>query len=184
MNRQRDCLLIAGIPAIGKSFFSRWLAREHGYAHIDIDIDANNPAVDVAKILQVLHDCFAAKTSQDTKVLLGTLPPRVVVDWGFPPERLAQVAKLKDAGVRLFWFDSDRARARAEFINRDTARKHNLPHFRQLSVQAFDIQMSKIEKEWERIRSLFAPNEIDVLSANGQRPSPEELWRLMNARVA
>ena len=173
MNRQRDCLLIAGIPAIGKSFFSRWLAREHGYAHIDIDIDANNPAVDVAKILQVLHDCFAAKTSQDTKVLLGTLPPRVVVDWGFPPERLAQVAKLKDAGVRLFWFDSDRARARAEFINRDT-----------VSVSALDVQMPLIEKEWERISALFAPNEIDMLSADGQRKSPEEIWRLMNARVA
>jgi hypothetical protein len=34
---ERPLLLVAGIPATGKSHFGRWLSQEYKYVHVDIE---------------------------------------------------------------------------------------------------------------------------------------------------
>ena len=152
MVKGSDRLLIAGVPATGKSYFCHWLAREHGYVHIDID------SLSLREETTVLNEYCAGK--------IIAAKPYVVIDWGFPPENLATVQILRDVGFDIWWFDGDRARARKEFIIRDT-----------VPIQYLNIQMQKIESSWEQIKSAFFPHLIDVLAADGTRKSPEEIWK-------
>jgi hypothetical protein len=96
---------------------------------------------------------------------------RVVWDWGFPPERIEGVRKLKQAGFQVWWFDADHAAARKAFIARGT-----------VSVECLDIQMPKIVQAWPNIRDVFQPSIVETLGADGLRKSPEEIWRLMQER--
>jgi hypothetical protein len=171
MNKTRDRLLLAGIPAAGKSYFSRWLADKQGYIHVDVDSPGSDSRVQC--VLHRLNACISAITTQEAQAKLSALPQKVVLDWGFSPENIASVRRLKDAGVRLFWFDGDRAKARTEFIRRGT-----------VPVECLDVQMPKIERKWKQIQALFYPNFIHVLAANGKRMPPEEIWKVINAGVA
>src|SRR6516164_1721641 len=98
----QQVLLIGGIPATGKSYFCRWLAREHGFIHVEVDKPTSPEA---QRFLAVLDACCRARTMTTAKASLATLEPRLVVDWGFPPEQLPVIEKLKDAGAQLWWFD-------------------------------------------------------------------------------
>jgi hypothetical protein len=153
-------LLIAGIPATGKSHFCRWLAREHRYRHLDVD--SVGPTIQ-SELDSVLADLRG----------IGHRPEsRVVVDWGFPPECLPFVRALKDAGARLWWFDGDRERARAAFVERGT-----------VPLPCFVAQMEKIEAQWRDIRDAFAPHLLDVIAKDGERMPPEDIWAAILARA-
>jgi len=95
------------------------------------------------------------------------------LDWGFPPEWLHVVRGIKGAGVDIWWFDGDRAKAREEFVKRGT-----------VPVSDLDVQMAKIQSRWAEIQDLFGPNRIDIIASNGQRMSPEEIWRHIDAHAA
>ena len=36
-------VLISGIPATGKTCFGNWLARYHGFRHVDLESDPDRP---------------------------------------------------------------------------------------------------------------------------------------------
>src|SRR5262249_46598677 len=143
-----------------------WWAQNHGYDHVDVDAPA---WFEARRAFTVLNACLVANSATAAARILGTLESQVVFDWGFPPEQMSVVQKLGDAGAHLWWFDGDRARARQEFIKRDT-----------VPIECLDIQMPKIERAWEQIKSLFNPQLIDVLAADGRRRSPEEIWECIS----
>jgi hypothetical protein len=37
-------ILIAGIPASGKSTFGKWLAKTHGFIHVDMELPQTDPS--------------------------------------------------------------------------------------------------------------------------------------------
>lgn len=80
-------LLVSGIPGAGKSTFARWLGVEYSFHHVDIDFDRYPDASAWLKM------------------------PRVVVDWGFPPNCLPFVRDLVANGFSHWWFDGDRQAA-------------------------------------------------------------------------
>ncbi len=92
----------------------------------------------------------------------------VVWDWGFPPELIEAIGRLKRAGVGVWWFNADHRTARNAFITRGT-----------VPVECLDIQMPKIVKAWPDIRRVFEPNILETLGADGVRKAPEEIWRQM-----
>jgi hypothetical protein len=92
----RDVLLVAGAPAVGKCHFCRWLARKHGYVHLDVDQPAEGRP---AQAFAALHACWALGTAETVAAVLTSLERPVVIDWGFPPEQLALVERLKAAGA-------------------------------------------------------------------------------------
>ena len=125
------------------------------------------------RALQPLNGILNARNPTEAHAFRGQLPPRLAIDWGFPPGNIGVVQQLKSAGFRIFWFDGDRARARQEFITRVT-----------VPVSALDIQMPQIEATWAQIQALFSPNEINVLSADGSRMTEAEIWKVVGRGVA
>lgn len=156
-------LLIAGVPAAGKTYFGDWLARTHGYLHLDVENDASVIASGLANVVAPFRQ------HGDTERLLDALERLdrpVVFNWGFPPEYLHIVEEFEEVGFELWWLDADHARARQKFIERG-----------EVPVKYFDIQVAAITDRWNAITELFDPNLVDVLDAAGARLGPEEIWQ-------
>lgn len=74
---QNTVLLVSGIPATGKSGFCRYLAREHGFAHYDLECYPRGwPIPQLHQVWERSRGEFVAE--------LYRLHERVAVDWGFP----------------------------------------------------------------------------------------------------
>ena len=132
-----DLLLIAGIPATGKSTACRILARDHGFAHYDMECHPRGwPAPELKTIWDRSRPSFVSA--------LRSRHTRIALDWGFPPHCLDWVAELQALGARLIWLTGDVAQARRFFIQRGGQ-----------SVSLFDDQVA-------RIRAAHFP---DVLNA-------------------
>jgi len=118
-------IVVAGIPATGKSTFSRWLAAEHGFVHQDVDTQG-----------------------MPSGQTLANRP--IVIDWGFPAHETALSSYLrlieewKMSGARLWWFDGDRDVALRSFIKRGT-----------VSKEAWDYQLLGIDKNWSKISAVI-----------------------------
>jgi len=112
MNVPEECfLLLAGIPAVGKSSFGRYLAREHAFAHYDLECHPRGwPHPEQKRLWDSSRKAFIAK--------LKTLHKRVALDWGFPANVVLWVDELLAEGVQLIWFEADIAKARELFQQR------------------------------------------------------------------
>jgi hypothetical protein len=169
-NTEHRLLLIAGIPAAGKSHFCGWLAQHHGFVHVDPEQEGRLEQLGIAEVWRrAFHDHDPGELLD----ALRALGPRVVLDWGFPPQLIYFAEELSENGVELWWFDADRRRARDEFIRRDT-----------VPVAALDIQMLAVQEYWEAIRELFHPNIILVLDAEGMRMEPNAIWQTISGNAA
>src|ERR1700680_5001103 len=156
--------LISGIPASGKSTFCRWLEKQKGFLHVDVE----KPGVLVQYGLTTAWDTlFGAGTSAASFVqALEKFKRPVVIDWGFPPECLSTVRTLFEAGVMLWWFAADWAVARRKFQLR------RYPH-----VQDFDIQIRKIETNLPEINALFRSHKEYTLPSRASTPHPTKSGR-------
>ncbi len=108
---EESLILLSGVPATGKSTFGRYLSREHGFAHYDLECHPRGwPHPDLKPTWEASRQAFVAELKQHHK--------RVALDWGFPVHCLPIVNELRGQGVRLIWFDGDRSRARSVFQER------------------------------------------------------------------
>src|SRR5437016_12565980 len=108
-----DILLISGLPASGKSYFSEWLERTKSFVHFDVEKDGR---VERRELQPLWDRCFEGKTAKPLVDALRKIGSPVVWNWGFPPEALSVVEMLKHEGVQIWWFDADHAAARRAFI--------------------------------------------------------------------
>ena len=130
-------------------------------------------ADDSVTIQRVIELTFANEDVSRLVAALRALGPRVLLDWGFPPECLHLVEDLKERGVQLWWFNAQRGIAREEFIKRGTGH-----------VADFDHQMDEIEMLREDIDEAFKPHVLTVLSADGRRMAPAEIWQQVSSHAA
>lgn len=137
---------MAGTPASGKTSFGDYLRDKKHFLHIDIEEFEGS----------YFHAVWAAALRlKDMSLFLNTLKERshnTVLSWGFHLDDLQIVADLKRAGVRLWWFEADEARARERFISRGGD-----------SIAAFDAQMKRIKNNRGNIEELFQPNILRTL---------------------
>lgn len=124
---QNTVLLVSGIPATGKSSFCRYLAREHGFAHYDLECYPRGwPIPQLHQVWERSRGEFVAE--------LYRLHERVAVDWGFPLRSLQWALELENAGARLLWFTGNIQRAREIFVQRGG-----------IDVAKFDAQVNDIQ---------------------------------------
>ena len=152
-------ILIAGIPASGKSTFGKWLADTNGFVHIDMELDDSVPGSLGKNGLRSEWDAFWQMT--DCERFLEAVKGRassVALDWGFPPNPrvLSVVSKLKAGGVRPWWFDGDRLAARALFESRGTK-----------SVRDFDHQFALISDAWAQISLIVGDHVVRTVQPDG-----------------
>jgi hypothetical protein len=81
-------VLISGIPATGKTCFGNWLARYHGFRHVDLESDPDRPDPFAMEPLAFIDQTRAGESD-------------LVITWGFPPwpPYLAKVRELHSAGL-------------------------------------------------------------------------------------
>jgi hypothetical protein len=124
---KKSILLLSGIPAAGKSSFGRYLARDHGFAHYDLECHPRGwPHPELKDVWDLSRPNFVVK--------LKALHPRTALDWGFPPHAVSRVHELLDARVRLVWFAANIAQARRLFEERGG-----------IDIADFDIQIRAIQ---------------------------------------
>ena len=137
---------MAGTPASGKTSFGDYLRDKKHFLHVDIEEFEGS----------YFHAVWAAALRlKDMSLFLNTLKEQshnTVLSWGFHLDDLQIVADLKRAGVRLWWFEADEARARERFISRGGD-----------SIAAFDAQMKRIKNNRGNIEELFQPNILKTL---------------------
>lgn len=139
-------ILVAGTPASGKTSFGDYLRDKKHFLHVDIEEFEGS----------YFHAVWAAALRlKDVSLFLNTLKERshnTVLSWGFHLDDLQIVADLKRAGVRLWWFEADEARARERYISRGAD-----------SIDVFEAQMKRIRHNRARIEELFQPNILTTL---------------------
>ena len=137
---------MAGTPASGKTSFGDYLRDKKHFLHVDIEEFEGS----------YFHSVWAAALRlKEMSLFLNTLKERshnTVLSWGFHLDDLQIVADLKRAGVRLWWFEADEARARERFISRGGD-----------SIDVFDAQMKRIKNNRGNLEELFQPNILTTL---------------------
>ncbi len=100
---RKSLLLLSGIPAVGKSSFGRYLAREHNFALYDLECHPRGwPHPELKRVWDSSRANFVAQ--------LKGRHDRIALDWGFPPQAMPQVRELLALGVRCVWFVGDEKR--------------------------------------------------------------------------
>jgi hypothetical protein len=159
-------LLISGTPASGKSTFCRWLEEKKGFLHLNVEEEG---VLDRHGLALAWSTLFGASARAAPFIeALDKFKRPVVIDWGFPPERLVEVRRLFEAGVMLWWFAADWAVARRKFIER------GYPF-----VQDFDSQIRKIEATLPEINALFRSHVEYTLPSTGIYTPPDKIWESM-----
>jgi hypothetical protein len=152
-------ILVAGTPASGKTSFGDYLRDKKDFLHVDIEGFEGS----------YLHSVWvAALRLNDVSLFLNTLKernPNAILSWGFHLDDLKIAADLKRAGVRLWWFEADDARAREKYLARGGG-----------SIEVFDAQMKRIKKNRAQIEELFQPNILTTLRADDVRMTFPEIF--------
>ncbi len=159
-------ILIAGIPATGKSYFGEWLRLNHDFIHIDVE-DAPSK-----RLLGVYDAWDHFLTTRDVLPLFSVLDKYqqdVVIDWGFPASHLPWVVDLNKAGAELWWFEGDSAVASSQFTRRNTR-----------PILEFYAQVPGLRFAWPEISKVFGANCVKVLEEGRPQLTCEEIWERMN----
>jgi hypothetical protein len=139
-------ILVAGMPAAGKTSFGDYLRDKKDFLHVDIEEFEGS----------YFHAVWvAALKLKDMSLFLNTLKernPNAILSWGFHLDDLQIAADLKKAGVRLWWFDADEARARERFLARGGC-----------AIEVFEAQVKRIRNNRGKIEELFQPNILTTL---------------------
>jgi hypothetical protein len=162
-------VLLAGIPASGKSHFGRWLEEQRGFLHLDVEKDGRLASLGLEG---AWTRCFEMQDVTTFVSQIRGMDRPVVVNWGFPVHCLEIVKQLKSQGLVPWWFSADPAQAEREFRKRGD-----------VQLAAFQRQMAAISQHWNAIEAVFRPNVMTTLDSLGSRRGPEELFESMFGRA-
>lgn len=105
-------LLLTGLPGTGKSAFANHLQSSRGFVHFDLEKDRTLwPDSSLHEVWESSRPHFVAAARN--------LFPRLVLNWGFPPNCLPMVDEIDAAGVPVVWFTGPAGFAKNRFMQRE-----------------------------------------------------------------
>ena len=135
-------ILVAGIPASGKSSFGKHLVGSRNAIHVDVEEPASRAA---AGFDPYWNRFVRLGDARGVTTFLGQRRTLGILDWGFPPRCLGMVQALVHAGAEPWWFDGDRNAAYSLY------RAHQFKN----DEGSWRTQLAAIEAEWAAISQLF-----------------------------
>ena len=155
----KPLLLIAGIPAAGKSHFSEWLESRHEFLYLEIY--NHDPHKDRSMVSVGLEKewacCLQGNACSRFVVALQERRKPVVLEWGFPVQCIQAVQALKERGFSIWWFDADYRIARKKFVERAVKRARDKLRDFDSQMRDFDVQMRGVERQWLNIKASLTP---------------------------
>jgi hypothetical protein len=148
-------LLLAGVPATGKSSFGNWLEEHKRYLHLDFDEE------DIIQKRGFGREQDLLWHQHQTEPLLQALIARhqpIVLTWGLAPQFLPLVKHLLIWGFVPVWFTAARETARQAFIQRGG-----------IDVKYFDQYMTQITPLEQEIIAVFSGHVLQPLRDDGTR---------------
>lgn len=154
-------LLITGIPGTGKTEIGKYLKRQNGFHHLDIEVIINSGKYGT-NWLGKLEELIAQAKDKDTDLVLT---------WGFLPAQDHQrVQYLRTLGFTLVWFDGDKQAARRVFVKRGEPKE-----------TAFDQQLNLINSFG--VTSYLRPIEYNTFDETGNFKKKEVIAQDLLALV-
>jgi hypothetical protein len=148
-------LLLAGLPATGKSSFGNWLEQHKGYFHLDFDEEDIVQRRGFGQAQDLLwHQHQAASLLQG---LIARDQP-IVLSWGFAPHFLPTVRQVLNYGFVPVWFTATPATARQAFIARGG-----------IDIKYFDQYMAQMTPLKPEILAMFGGHVLQPLQDDGRR---------------
>jgi adenylate kinase family enzyme len=150
-------ILIAGVPATGKTTIGQYLEKKYNFRHFDVEGEEANPSVSrIGKLFWDLNiDRFLEHVEEDGR--------NTVITWGFVCDNqrsLTIINMLQKRRFKFVWFQAKEHMAREAFLNRGTG-----------NIYDFDCQMERIRK---LDLSIFnSPIIITTLDKNGRKDKNE-----------
>jgi hypothetical protein len=142
-------ILLSGRPGVGKTEFGHWLVAQHGFIHVETDLEwmTWGPALCV----QSRREAFATRNRAQA------LGPNVIIEWGFKVAYLDCVRQLRAAGFDAWWLDGEEAAARQGYIDR----RGNSPKV----LYAYQVQVDEIQAAWPELERFYGDRIIRAVTA-------------------
>jgi hypothetical protein len=160
-------LLIAGLPATGKSTFGDWLEQHAGYFHLDFDEEPLVQQRGFGREQQLLWK------HHQTEPLVEALQARhqpIALTWGFAPKFLPLVERLFAHGFAPVWFAADPAVSRRAFVARGG-----------IDVKYFDQFLAPLLPIESEIIRVFRGQVLRALRDDGTHLPPSTIFTQLQA---
>jgi hypothetical protein len=155
-------ILLAGIPATGKSTFGNWLEQQKGYFHLDFD---EEDVVEQRGFKREQQLLWKHGQSEPLHASLLARKQPIVLNWGFAPHFLPLVKQLLMWGFIPVWFTATPAVARVASIRRGG-----------IDIKYFDQYMAGLDEVYEDVMAVFGHSIIRTLRDDGTRMHPFEIY--------
>ena len=172
-------LVVAGVPASGKSTFARGLQNRGFYYFTLNGEDSEHRTDDLQQEAWLAYNrVFAGEATETLIAVIRRAPLPAVVEWGFPPnDRALQIVKdMRAHRARFVWLDCPTDVARKRFRKRE---RGNVA-----SMRAFDQQMSLIDARWNDIAHAASPLIVNVLRDGRAVRSTNDLYNEIAGEIS
>lgn len=160
-------LLLAGLPATGKSSFGTWLEPHKGYFHLDFDEEALVHQRGFGQAQDLLWH-----QHQTVPLIHGLLERQqpIALSWGFAPHFLPTVSQLLPYGFVPIWFTATPTIAWPAVIARGG-----------IDVRYFDQYLAQLRPLEADILAVFGGHVLQPLHDDGTRLSCEMIYTQVSA---
>lgn len=142
---------ITGVPGTGKTAIGNYLADNHGFKHLDVEVALQHP-----NPVEIIQQTITEAQNNNSDF---------VITWGFQPGSDDKIViAIKNLGAKLIWLDGNREAARKAFIKRGG-----------VPVELLDIQMGRINSV--NITETFDPIIFNTFDDSGEFLDKAEIVR-------
>jgi hypothetical protein len=150
-------ILIAGVPATGKTTTGDYLREKFNFRHFDVESNEADPNISFVGQLfwELKIDEFLKQVEEEGK--------DTVITWGFVCDNqrsLTIINMLQQKGFEFIWFQAEELIARKAFLERGIG-----------NIGDFDLQMERIKKL--NLNTFNNPIIITTLDENGHKNKDE-----------